>query len=298
MSRSRDWIVVCNNYTEDHINRFKSFLGGGDKAVYGLEVGESGTPHIQGAIRLEHRISFKALSKKLIGFHLELMKGTPIQAFSYCLKGTSETKEGWTYDITGPNYNGWHYGKFPVSQGKRTDNERMKECSNMREAVQVAKNYQNIQFFKCFLEFSESPRKWKTEVYWYWGETGTGKSWLARKLAPNAYIKSTPNKWWNGYDGHEDVILNDYRHSWFIFSELLNLLDEYEHQVETKGGMRQFKPKRIFITTPERPVNTWFDHTGEDIKQLLRRLKGIYKFERKFKQKYIKIVDFLYWIKI
>lgn len=282
MTRSRKWIAVCNNYTDEHINRFKSLFSGGDKAVYGIEVGESNTPHLQCSMQFSNERHFNSIQKKLKGFHIELMMGTPIQAFSYCLKGTSETKEGWTYDKPGPDYNGWHYGKFPTSQGKRTDNEKMKECTNMRQATIVAKNYQNIQFFKSYLEYNETPRNWKTKVFWYWGSTGTGKSWLARKLAPNAFVKSTSNKWWNGYDGHEDVILNDYRYTWFDFSELLNLFDCYEHQVETKGGLRQFKPKRIFITTPDRPVNTWYEHTNEDIKQLLRRLSNVFEFTRTF----------------
>ena len=36
--------------------------------------------------------------------------------------------------------------------------------------------------------------------WWYFGETGTGKSWTARRENPGYYIKNK-NRWWDGYSG-------------------------------------------------------------------------------------------------
>lgn len=288
MPRYRNWIATCNNYTDEHISAFKSLFKGGDKAVYGMEIGDNDTPHLQCAMRFESVKSFNVIQTHLKGFHLideTELKGTVIEGFSYCLKGVApkeENRGNWTYDKPGPEYNGWHYGHFPVSQGKRTDCEKMRCYDTMREVLATAKNYTSVQFAQKYLEYNETPRKWKTKVYWYYGSTGTSKSWLAKKLAPNAYMKSSPTKWWNRYDGHSDVIMNDYRINWIMFSELLNLFDEYEHQIETKGGMRQFKPRRIFITTPKSPMETWDSRTEEDLLQLTRRLAGVFSFDTKY----------------
>ena len=34
--------------------------------------------------------------------------------------------------------------------------------------------------------------------WWYYGDTGTGKSWTARRENPGYYIKNK-NRWWDGY---------------------------------------------------------------------------------------------------
>jgi len=44
---------------------------------------------------------------------------------------------------------------------------------------------------------------------WLHGDTGTGKSHLARRLYPDAYFKPAATKWWDGYNGEETVIIDD-----------------------------------------------------------------------------------------
>lgn len=121
-------------------------------------------------------------------------------------------------------------------------------------------------------------RDFKTEVYWLYGPTGTGKSRFANAAAPSAYWKPGGNKWWCQYEAQEDVIIDDYRRDLCTFSELLRMFDRYPYLVEGKGVTMQFMAKRIFITTPKTLEDTWEGRTEEDINQLNRRVEFIIRF--------------------
>jgi len=81
--QSKSWCYTINNYTtEDHIPDSECKY-----RIQGLEVGESGTPHIQGYVLFSNAIRWKAFQKKYptITF-FEKSKGTPYQNFKYCSK--------------------------------------------------------------------------------------------------------------------------------------------------------------------------------------------------------------------
>jgi len=50
------------------------------------------------------------------------------------------------------------------------------------------------------------------EVFVFWGRTGTGKSKRAWEEATmQAYPKSPTSIWWCGYQGHENVVIDEFR---------------------------------------------------------------------------------------
>ena len=188
--------------------------------------------------------------------------GTQTKAIEYCKKEGNWTEAG-----------------NKRIQGEGTDLKKIKND------IINGKGYNDIIAENDFNNFSEvkliqhhyeelSPRdRPKPEVFWIYGPTGTGKSKLAKSMAPRAYWKNSRHKWWNGYGGTEDIIIDDFRGSNLKFDELLRLLDEYPLDVETKGGTRWIRSKRIFITTPRNPQETYPGiYLTEDIHQLLRRI--------------------------
>lgn len=113
-------------------------------------------------------------------------------------------------------------------------------------------------------------------------QTGSGKSREAYQQYPHGYYKMPTSKWWDGYDRHEVVIIDDYRRDLCSFGELLRLFDRYPLLVETKGGTVNFVAKTIVITTPKAPKETWDGRSDEDIKQLLRRIESVRYFPAMF----------------
>jgi len=109
--KSTRWVFTLNNPTDDEEQLTADFLETTKYGIAGIEVGESGTRHIQGFFILEsqQRLSYvrQAFSNRA---HYESAKGTSQQASDYC------KKDG--------NYE--EYGALPTSQGKRTDLEDFK----------------------------------------------------------------------------------------------------------------------------------------------------------------------------
>ncbi len=67
MSRYRNLVFTLNNYTQSEVNAIKTLDGDNDISylIFGYEVGESGTPHLQGYIELSKQKSLRQLKKLL-----------------------------------------------------------------------------------------------------------------------------------------------------------------------------------------------------------------------------------------
>lgn len=260
----RGFCFTLNNYTEDDLAHMNDMDG--TYLIYGKEVGESGTPHLQGYIYYAKKATFKKVKKFLPTAHIEAQKGTIIQAIDYC------KKDGDFVEI----------GECP-SQGKRTDLDKIKEkvkkneVIKMRDVVMDCKSYQSVRMAEVMLKYHEVKRDWKPYVRWFWGSTGTGKTREAHKiLGEDCYTAMETNKWWEGYDAHENVIIDDMRGDFAKFHVLLRLLDRYEFRLEYKGGSRQFLARNIIITSCHHPREMY--DTREDIEQLIRRIDEIVEF--------------------
>jgi len=170
----------------------------------------------------------------------------------------------------------------PLKQGKRSDIERainvLKETNSMASVLDTVMNYQAVRHSELWLKYKEPPRPRQTiNVIWIYGSTGCGKTkhvFDTNPLGDNIF-QPTTYKWWEGYDGHSHVLIDDIRRDFCSFQDLLQLCDVYPFRRETKGGSRQVQYTTIYFTAPESPLTMW-EHRciskGEDIDQLLRRI--------------------------
>jgi hypothetical protein len=110
-----------------------------------------------------------------------------------------------------------------------------------------------------------------TEVrgIWIWGVAGAGKTHKARSYEGTSFIKAQ-NKWFDGYDGQENIILDDYDCNMALFHYLKIWGDRWACSGEVKGGTVQLQHKR-FIVTSNYSIDEMFMQSGPDGLQAIKR---------------------------
>lgn len=86
-SRARAWCLTINNYTTQDLQLFEHLknLDTVTHLTYGLEVGASGTKHIQAVINYKNAVYFSAMVKKFPTAHIEVCKNLHA-SMTYCKK--------------------------------------------------------------------------------------------------------------------------------------------------------------------------------------------------------------------
>lgn len=269
MSRARGWVMTLNNFSEMEYRDIVTFMKNETEyGVIGIERGSSGTPHLQMHMEFKNMKSAKQLKAINNRMHIEKRKGTKEQAAEYC------KKEG-MYE---------EFGKLKDEKGKRNDllevKKAVQEGKTMNQIIEVAQGYQALKYAETLRKYICPRRDWKTRVYWLWGETGTGKSQRAFSMTEpgTRWISMDSLKWWDGYDGERDVIIEDFRGCDCKLKTLLRIFDRYEYRVEVKGGSTQLLAQRIFVTCPFPPEGVYHVENTEDLKQLTRRIEYVWHF--------------------
>lgn len=226
--------------------------------IVGKEVGEQGTPHLQGFISLKSKHRLTGV-KKLLGSraHLEQARGSDADNEKYCSKG----------------------GNILIREGEPTE---PRQRSDLKSAVQLLLETKNLgsvarEFPEVYCRsfrglaqlLTDHPdmqisRAWKTDVILWIGPPGCGKSSGALAASSGNVYWKPRGKWWDGYNRHDTVIIDDF-YGWLPFDDLLRICDRYPLRVETKGGTREFVAKTIHITSNRSPCEWYSDEiTNKD----------------------------------
>ncbi len=211
------------------------------------EVGDSGTPHIQGFFQMKRRVGLYRAKNALDQprASLRLAEGNAEQNLHYITKdGRRNPVPSW--------YKHWSWGT-PCKQGQRSDmiklRDLLKEGRMFDDLIRddsQAKQFGNLMRYHTGIEKASCafvvPRTTKPKSYWFSGDSQAGKSTDAFSMVEEGqtcYFKSGNNKWWPGYNGQDVVIWNDIRGGKDVdFTFLLRLLDPEAIQVQQKFGYK------------------------------------------------------------
>ncbi len=272
--RTRSFCMTIFDY-EQKINFVQDFFEAKTEyGCYGKELTKSGKEHLQCFYYLKNAKTVSAMLKFfkktcLEGAHLEFCKGSLLENRLYCVKELGDFYEFGT----------------PPKPGERKDlsatRNLLLNTGKMRDIVEQTENLQSIRVCEKYLSYHETARDWKPYVTWIFGRTGVGKSRVSRRFCdPNdTWVSDGPLKWWEGYDAHKYVILDDFRGSHCTFEYLLRILDRYGMRVECKGGARQLLATHIFVTSDRSPEEC-YRVENERIDQLLRRIDSIVNLKK------------------
>jgi len=140
------------------------------------------------------------------------------------------------------------------------------------DEIDVAARVQHYRTIKQIASDHLVPIGVERTVHVFWGTTGTGKSrraWDEAGLL--AYPKDPRTKFWDGYAGHQHVVMDEFRGGIDV-AHLLRWLDRYPVIVEVKGSSVVLRATTIWITSNLDPRD-WYPGLDTATKEaLLRRL--------------------------
>ncbi len=259
---SSKWCFVLNNPEEDEIKDL--FLGKESKIVYAVWQYEEGeqthTKHCQGYVILKRHQDLNWM-KRFISKRLSarIANGDTESNIVYCTKEKTR--------LDGP----WTIGEVPLNeQGKRNDLVAVQQ--EIDEGVpmgQIATDHFSsfVKYhrgFKQYQTITAPCRTTKSQVIVLIGPTGIGKSWWARHYSKGCWdgsgFPAWDNKWFDGYNGTDDIIFNDFIGQ-VEFNMMLQIMDEGPWTLQDKGGHLQCNPKRIILTS-NFIMEQWYDYAN------------------------------------
>lgn len=265
----KSWAFTCNNYSAAQQQLLRDIEC--TRVIFGREVGEQETPHLQGVIVFRKATRFNALRKVLDGFHLGKVKVLEA-AWNYCLKELD-------YEI-----------RDNRAPGERTDLDDLKQMVDAG-----ASELDMFQaHFGTMVRYSKGVMRYKAlsepstdrpdlKVYWFWGAAGTNKSRTVRELHPEVRrvtLCGDPHSPFVGrYAGQKVVVFDDPRPRSADMNFWLDITDVYATDVRVHGGTLPWHAEVIYITSPIQP-DEFFRRTGDvgQADQFLRRITEIRHF--------------------
>jgi len=240
------WCFTVNNYV-DAVKEMAPLVDKASYLIYGQEIAPTtGTPHLQGYVVLKNKAMLTALKKLHPTAHFEIARGTHAQNISYCGKD-----EGYP-----PTEHGQRPKEPHVLGGEATKQRYANAIAFAKEgnldAIEpdlLLKHYNTLKQIRAD-NMQAIPELPFCAGVWIYGVSGSGKSTYARATYPNYYLKSL-NKWWDGYTGQANVILEDVDPDAgkFLRHHLKLWCDKHDFICECKGSSMRIRPQRFIITS-------------------------------------------------
>jgi len=277
-ARKRQWCFTWNNYPDD----YQPFLDAIEcrYLVAAEEVApNTGTHHLQGFIVFASAKTRTAVARILPGCHLEAANGSALQNRNYCCKTRPDID-----DV--PNAVVYERGDMPISNRDKGDNERAR-YQNAWDLAKVG-DIESIDA-DIRLRLYSSIKRIQSDFMapavnlddvcgtWIWGESGCGKTRSVLDAYPDCYPKPR-NKWWDGYQNEEVVLLDDIDKFDVALGGQLKHWGDFACFIgEKKGTSLKIRPKKIIVTSQYTIEEIWADDQTRDA--LNRRFNVINKIQ-------------------
>lgn len=224
----------------------------------------SGRVHVQGYIQFANAVRESTLHKLFPGSWLKEAKGNPQSNLRYCTDATKRVEGGDAFVL----------GDFPaVTQGRRTDLERFTQelqADGLDAAIQsdptiIVRYPRGVLAYHQHLlkqRWNSLPSYRHQTVWLHVGEAGRGKTRAVFHRAHEQFqqlpyvLFSTSPEWWDGYDGQQVILLDDF-YGQLPLNRLLRILDGYPLLLPVKGGHTYNLFSEIHITTNQNWEN-WY----------------------------------------
>lgn len=244
-TQGRYWCLTINNYSEkdwpwnaeEADALFTYAIVGREKAP------TTGTEHMQCYVVFKKTLRFTQVKKHFPNAHISQARGTPQQNYAYC------SKEGDFQEI----------GTLPAGKGDAGGDANRKRYVDALDAAKegrlddipadlYTKHYATYKKIKTD-HMVALPDAGRCTGVWIYGETGAGKSRYARETYPDYYLKAC-NKWWDGYQDHDNVIIEDIDPLHECLGHHIKLwTDRHDFPGETKGGTIRIRPQNVVLTS-------------------------------------------------
>jgi len=171
----------------------------------------------------------------------------------------------------------FEYGAKPFRRNSRTDWESVwtSAQSGLLESIPASvrvQSYSSLRRIEC--DYSRAVPM-ERECFIFWGPTATGKSRRAwAEAGDNAFPKDPRTKFWDGYQGEENVVMDEFR-GVIAIGNLLRWIDRYAVRVEVKGSSRVLLCKRLWITSNLPPEEWWPELDPATFRAFRRRVTVI-----------------------
>lgn len=231
---------------------------------FGYEVGAQGTPHLQGFTSFDSAKTLSAVIKSLP------KRVANVQVVVHTEEAIAYTQKEGAYH---------EHGVKPLTQSEKGSKEidRWESARTLCKTGRMEEVPADI-YMRCYRTCKEIAKDHMPDVdsvttlegEWIYGPSGCGKTRGVLERYPKAYLK-TANKWWDGYNGEETVLIDDLDENHKCLMHHLKIWGDHKpFLAETKGGMIKIRPKRI-ICTSNHPIEIMAE--GDDLEALKRRYK-------------------------
>lgn len=248
-TKMRNVCFTLNNYSDAEYTSILEWVKW-QYVVIGKEVGDSGTPHLQGFGELNTQVRFSALKKLCprARWTERYKTSTNAEAALYCKKDGAFEERG-----------------TPKQQGSRTDLKEIAkglvEGKTSMDDLALDDPETFCRYYKAwerceYIWLRKQHRKWMTQGLWFHGPTGTGKSHHAyANYNPQfCFVLCTKNGWWDGYKGQPIVIINDLKPREMECGVMLNIVDKWPYNVPIRGKEAvPFLARLVIVTSSMEP---------------------------------------------